>query len=166
MSATPANWNNLTEVAVGDWLVAYLKPSTFYAVGEVIKPRNRTRHVGATLHDDTVARTVQERRHRFLEGVVRYSDAKVLYEDFTESGSWTVPVPAGRDSQPAAWHYPQRIDVREWELVVPKGVQLDGLGAEVAVSAIRKAALRISDGYFRKIVNALAKECFGLRDEP
>jgi hypothetical protein len=97
--------------------------------------------------------------------VVRYSDAKVLYEDFTESGSWTVPMPPGRSNQPPAWHYPQRIDVREWDLVVPRGVQLVGLGAEVPVWEIQKAAFRISDGYFRKIVNALAKEHFGLPDE-
>lgn len=165
LPATATNWRNLTDVAAGDWFVAYLKPSTFYAIGEVTAPRIRARHIGAALQADTVARTVQDRDHRFLNGVVRYSDAQVLYEDFTESDSWTCPVDPERPNQPSAWQYPQRIDVREWELVVPDGVRLAGLAAEVEAPAIRRAAFKIPDDYFRRIVNALVAERLHLANQ-
>ena len=104
LSATSTNWNLLTRVAVGDWLAAYLRSSTFYAVGQVIEPRVWQRHAGAARHTDTVERTVQEHRHRFLDGVVRYGDAPAAYEDFTDP--WTSPNDPAIKHQPVVWQVP------------------------------------------------------------
>lgn len=159
-AATSANWNILMGVDVDDWFAAYLPPSTFYAIGRVVEPRVRTRYSGATLHTDTVARTVRDHGHRFLDGVVRYCDAAALYEDFTESDSWTCPATQATENQPSAWQYPQRIDVREWELVVPQGVPVDGLGAAVELPAIIRAAFEIPEEFFRRILKAVVAERF------
>jgi hypothetical protein len=142
-------------VKAGDWFVAYLKESRFYGIGEVIEPKSRPRHSTAMRHSDTVARTVQERRHLSFDGVVRYTDAAVLYEDFTEARSWTCPVEPRQPNQPRVWQYPQRIDVREWKLVTPAGVHLKGLGDDPGLPAIRRTVFRISEAYFQRIVKAL-----------
>jgi hypothetical protein len=153
LAATTANWNILMGVKVGDWFAAYLPNSTFYAIGEVIEPRVRARHVGAAMHIDTVARTVRERRHRYLDGVVRYCDAAALYEDFTDQ--WTCPNAHATENQPSAWQFPQRIEVREWEHVVPRGVQVDGLSSAAPLPAYRRAAFEIPEAFFETIAAKL-----------
>ena len=87
---------------------------------------------------------------RFLEGVVRYSDALVLYEDFADA--WRCPAAAQTTlNQPSDWEYPQRVDVREWEHVVPDGVQVDGLSIAGLFAAIRRAVFEIPEAFFEAI---------------
>src|SRR5262245_54724176 len=62
-AATTRNWNQAGRVQPGDWIVAYLPESTFYAVGEVIEPRVRPRHTNQPNHQDSISRTVSEHRH-------------------------------------------------------------------------------------------------------
>ena len=107
VAATSANWNILPRVEPGDWLVAYLANSTFYAIGEVIEQRTRPRHSTAIRHSDTVERTVRQHTHRFLNGVVRYTDAAVFYEDFADP--WRCPAGQTTANQPNHWVYPQRM---------------------------------------------------------
>jgi len=165
IAATSANWKILMGVEAGDWFLAYLRKSTFYAVGEVIEPRLGPRHSSAPQHADTVARTIRERRHQFLDGVVRYSDAAVLYEDFADP--WTCPAdqtiekaagqPKTRPKQPTAWQFPQRIDVREWEHVIPDGVQVDGLSSAVRFPAFRRAMFEIPEEFFDRALARLKR---------
>ncbi len=151
--ATSANLNILTGIQVGDWLVAYLPNSTFYAIGEVIEPRDRPQHSGAARHADTVARTVRDHCHLFLGGVVRYIDTPALYEDFTDP--WRCPAGETTENQPAMWEYPQRIDVRQWECVVPSGVQVGGLAEVTQFPAFRRAAFEIPEPFFAAVADAL-----------
>src|SRR5579885_1667211 len=85
IASTSKNWNAAGEVKPGDWLVAYLPSNRFYAVGQVIKPRHRERHRGGARHRDTIARTIREHQHLFLNGVVHYTEASAFYEDFTDN---------------------------------------------------------------------------------
>jgi hypothetical protein len=153
LAATAANWNILMGVKVGDSFAAYLPNSTFYAIGQVIEPRVRARHVGAAIHTDTVARAVRDHRHRSLDGVVRYCDAVALYEDFTDQ--WRCPNAQAAGNQPNAWQYPQRIDVREWEHVVPHGVQVDGLSSAAPLPAYRRAVFEVPEEFFERILKAI-----------
>jgi hypothetical protein len=150
---TSRNWNIMPEVKAGDWLVAYCRDVTFYAVGEVIGPRTRSRHSGATQNSDTVQQTVQRQGHLYLSGLVRYEDAPVFYEDFTDP--WRHPLSPPRPGQPSAWLYPQRIDVRAWENVVTGGVRVPGMSDHVPFPDFRNAAFVIPEKYFQEIVAAL-----------
>jgi hypothetical protein len=84
IGATTSNWKALQQVAIGDWLVAYLPPSTFYAVGEVVERKVRPYNSHSQHHFDTVDRTVREHSHLFLDGVVTYTDAVAFYENFSD----------------------------------------------------------------------------------
>src|SRR5262245_50993801 len=153
IASTSANLNILPGIEVGDWFAAYLPNSTFYALGEVIEPRDRPRHRGAARHTDTVERTVRQHSHRFLDGVVRYTDAPVIYEDFTDR--WRCPAAQTTENQPSEWVYPQRIDVHEWKRVVPNGVQVGGLADAVAFPAYRRAAFEIPEEFFEAVAAEL-----------
>lgn len=85
LHSTTKRLRAVVEVEVGDWLVAYLKPKTFYAVGEVIEPLQRAWQRGHPVQEDSIERTVSEQTHRFLDGVVRYTETHVFYDDFTDS---------------------------------------------------------------------------------
>ncbi len=143
----------MTEIEVGDWFAAYLPNSMFYAVGQGIEPRDRPRHGGAALHTDTIERTVRQHTHLFLAGVVRYTDAPALYEDFTDP--WRCPAAQTGANQPSEWEYSQRIDVREWERVVPAGVHVDGLASVVSFPSYRRAAFNIPEEFFETVATAL-----------
>jgi len=71
---TTLTWQSFLEIEPDDWLVAYLPSNTFCAVGRVIRPRTFLSGTN-TLNADLVQRTLEERKHSFLNGFVRYSDA-------------------------------------------------------------------------------------------
>jgi hypothetical protein len=164
IAPTSLNLRILPGIEVGDWFAAYLprqtsrrqgRPpkGTFFAIGEVIEPRDRPRHRRAARHFDYVARTVREHSHSFLDGVVGYTDAPVLYEDFTDP--WRCPEEQRAENQLSEWLYPQRIDVREWEAVVPSGVQVPGVAAAAPFPAYRQAAFEIPEEFFVTIATVL-----------
>jgi hypothetical protein len=149
IAATSKNWNVLRRVGVGDWFVAYLPDSRFYAVGEVIAPRD----AGQPHQEDTVARTVREHAHRHLTGPVRYSDTPVFYEDFTDAWNLTGANPHSKQTE--VWRYPQRIDVREWEYVVASGVRVEGLSTAAPFPRYRDALFEIPRSFFEGVRAAL-----------
>jgi hypothetical protein len=141
LHSTTKHLRSVAEVEAGDWLVAYLKPKTFYAVAEVIEPRERVWQCGQPVHEDSIERTVTEQTHRFLDGIVRYTpETRVFYDDFTDP--WI--------EQREDWKYPQRIDVREWEYKCA-GVQVDGLAEAVAFPVYRLAVFEIPESFLEII---------------
>lgn len=140
LHSTTKHLRAVIEVEAGDWLVAYLKPKTFYAVGEVIEPRQRAWQRGLPAHEDSIERTVTEQTHHFLDGLVRYAETRVYYDDFADP--WV--------SEREDWKYPQRIDVREWECECD-GVQVDGLAEAVAFPLYRRAVFEIPEPFFQII---------------
>ncbi len=150
LSSTTRNWHEATRVEVSDWLVAFLRPSRFFAIGEVIEPRKRYRHRKQPIYADTIERTTKEHTHRFLDGIVRYSsETRVFYEDFSDD--WFLL--HGKEK----WKYGQRIDVRKWENVRPSGVSVPGLldAARSCSSMTRASVFRISKSFFEKIKKRL-----------
>jgi hypothetical protein len=75
IAATSRNRNVLKRIKRGDWLVAYQKRNQSFGIGTLTEPRPRNRHRGQPHHEDTIRRAVREYTHRFLSGVVRYTDA-------------------------------------------------------------------------------------------
>jgi hypothetical protein len=149
LPSTTKHLRTVADVHTGDWLVAYLKPKTFYAVGEVIEPRTRSRHRDQPIHEDSIGRTVTEQTHRFLDGIVRYTpETTIFYEDFTDP--WVLSGINSYSEQPEDWRYSQRIDVREWEHE-GAGVQVDGLGEAVDFPLYRNAVFEIPETFFNII---------------
>jgi hypothetical protein len=148
LHSTTKHLKAVVEVEAGDWLVAYLKPKTFYAVGEVIEPRQRAWQRGHQVHEDSIERTVTDQTHRFLDGIVRYTETRVYYDDFTDP--WVLSGMNSYSEQREDWKYPQRIDVREWEDKCA-GVQVDGLAEAVAFPLYRLAVFEIPNSFFEII---------------
>ena len=149
LPSTTKHLRAVTDIKAGDWLVAYLKPKTFYAVGEVIEPRVRSRHHGHPVHEDTIERTVNEQTHRFLDGIVRYTpETGVFYEDFTDL--WVLSGTNSYSEQREDWKYSQRIDVREWEHMCA-GVQVDGIAEAIAFPLYRLAVFEMPESFFEII---------------
>jgi hypothetical protein len=90
LGAITRNWKAVKAIRPGNQCVAYLRPRSgrpgrFYAIAEVIAPRKDG------VYEDTVARTLDQRTHVYLEKTVRYTDAKgAFYEDFTDE--WKLPL--------------------------------------------------------------------------
>ena len=152
------NWNAAGGIRAGDWCVAYLKHSRFYAIGKVTSPRKQR------IHQDTFERTQRDHRHIYLDGTVAYGNAEdAFYEDFTDE--WDLPLnnpicascKAHRGQRNEVWQYPQRIDVEKWEHWVQKGVPLKGLDKAVrSISgSYRIAAFKIPRFFFDKIRTTL-----------
>lgn len=160
LASTAANWRSAGRIAPGDWLVAYLPSSRFFAVGQAIVRRQRSGHLNAPVHRDTIKRTTAEHGHVHLEGIVHYTDAGVLYEDFTDT--WNLPIKANPDSGlPEIWTYPQRIDVEKWEHIVDEGVQVQGLAEAAGFPAYRRAAFSIPQPFFETVRAALRRRTRG-----
>ncbi len=110
-----ANWNAAKRIKPGDWCVAYLKGSKFYAIGKAISPRKKM------THQDTVQRTlggtpVTERRHLYYDGVVYYADAAgAFYEDHGDTFAVTWSSSDYEQAPLETYSYPQRIDVDKWQ---------------------------------------------------
>jgi hypothetical protein len=159
IAATPTNWRAIQEVKVGDWLAAYLKPSTFYAVGRVIG-RVGTHDSGNQVQSDTVDRTLREHRHLHLHGVVTYSDSGAFYEDFTDK--WRMPnlsEALGTEvyRQPDSWLYPQRIDVEKWSPIAAEGVRIPGLAGAAPFPKYRRAIFGVRENFFERISSELRR---------
>jgi hypothetical protein len=86
--------------------------------------------------------------HRFLNGIVRYTETRVFYDDFTDP--WVLSGINSYSEQHEDWKYPQRIDVREWEEKCA-GVQVDGLAEAVAFPLYRLAVFVIPKSFFEII---------------
>lgn len=151
--ATTTNWRSLGGIRPGDWLAAYLPSSRFFSVGEVITRRKRERHLQQVLHRDTIARTTCQHGHRYLQGIVDYTDASAFYEDFTDE--WSLDLTNPYSQLPETWAYPQRVDVAEWKHVVEDGVEVRGLAQAAPFPAYRRAAFEIPESFFEKIRVAL-----------
>lgn len=155
---TTAVWKSLTEIAVGDWLLAYLSGNAFFAVGRVSRPRKLSKN---PIHQDCVSRTVTEKRHIYLDGLVRYTDAKALYEDFTDS--WSVSLARRHRGQPRTWLYPQRIDIEQWKYVVQDGITVTGLASAAPLPDYRKPIFEIDANFFREVSKELRAESLKLK---
>lgn len=154
VAATTRNWRTVAEIEAGDWLVAYLKRSMFYAVGEVIEPRQRPWHPSGPPHEDSIERTVTQGRHRFPDGVVRYTgETLVFYEDFMDP--WDRPDINRYGGQPENWKYPQRIDVQDWQHKRISGVNAGGLAQAAPFPLYRQTVFEIPQEFFERIRNCL-----------
>lgn len=147
---TTSAWKSLCEISIGDWILAYLTGNRFFAIGQIRRPRKALKG-GA--HLDTVARTVAEARHMFLDGIVRYRDAEAFYEDFTDS--WSLPIEPPRPGQPPDWRYAQRIDVTRWEHVVADGIIVPGLSAAAPLPEYRKPIFQVHADFFHRVSEEL-----------
>jgi hypothetical protein len=137
-SATTQNWQRMEEIQEGDRLVAYLRGNRFFAVGAVIPSR------WPMNHEDTIEDYVARKEsHRYTTGRVQYTP--VFYEDFSDN--WRHP-------DYSLLRYAQRIDVQDWQQVVPEGVVVKGLG-KLKRPELKMAAIRIKKSYFDRIEKAL-----------
>ncbi len=141
---TTSNWRAAGKPKPGDWLVAYLRGSTFYAVGEVINPPNNPDQ------QDTIARTTEKHKHIHKDGIVKYNDSNAMYEDFTDE--WRTPIDSRYNK---AWEYPQRINVDKWKYVVNDGVKVKGLAQVVKFPTYRFAVFEIPEKFFIEVQTAL-----------
>jgi hypothetical protein len=165
IASTTNNWRLvLPRIRPGDWLVAYLaRPARFFAVGQVIEPRERSRYQGQPRHIDTVERTTAEHRHLHLDGVVRYSDTPAAYEDFTDP--WHHRAINSRSGGEEVWRYPQRVDVEEWLHYVPAGVTVPGLNEVVGVGGgMTRAAFVIPADFYAMILERLRARATGTEE--
>jgi hypothetical protein len=139
------NWERLETIKPNHWFVAYLKPSTFFAVGKVIKPR---RAKTAQDHTNSIATYLEQKRsHRQATGYVYYTS--VFYENFTDK--WTLPADP-------LMRYPQRIDVDQWRCYVPNGITREGLLGKVPPYELQKAVFEITKSDFEAITRELLSE--------
>jgi hypothetical protein len=146
---TTAIWKSLTEIAVGDWILAYLTGNNFFAVGKVRRTKRFANKSNTTIHTDEVARTVKELCHLHFDGIVRYPDAPAFYEDFTDQ--WSLPSVESHEKVPASYPYAQRIDVVQWENVVGGGLRLPGLAAAAKFPEYRKPIFEIDARFFARV---------------
>jgi len=145
-------WKDFSDVRIGDWLVAYLKTNTFFAIGQVRQPRIFS-NADVEISDDTVARTLDKKSHKYLAGIVRYQDAPAYYEDYTDP--WRYHLAEPDDGDPPCFLYPQRIDVDTWLHYCDDGVYLSGLGPIVPINQLREPLFRIPKEFFDDIVVGL-----------
>jgi Domain of unknown function (DUF3883) len=136
-AAIRRNWKQVEQIADGDWLVAYLKPQRFFAIGKVILPRRPK-------SPDDFSETIDEylnrqSSHEHASGHVYYTS--VFYEDFSD--------PWRRPDDPLM-RYPQRIDVDRWQWLVHDGVSVAGL-KDVRLYDLQNAVFRIDEEYFERI---------------
>lgn len=154
--AVTRNWRRLKRIQPGDFLVAYLSKKRnpqlngFFAIGEVIAPRQSAEHMG------TVEEYVKNKRsHEFSRGVVHYSDAPAMYEDFNDS--WRA---GGNPTR----RFAQRIDVKQWTLVRHQGVpwlkELDYGPADM-----QSAIFQITPEDFEAIKTKLREQALNAADE-
>jgi hypothetical protein len=150
-AAIRKNWERLGEIRSGDYLVAYLKPNTFFAIGEVRTPR---RPQTKKDHSDTIGEYLDRRRsHQHKTGFVYYSP--VLYENFSDK--WELPSKdKGPEHKAETVRYPQRIDVKKWENYVQGGMRVNGLLSVVKPYELQKAVFRIPKEVFCRIRDELA----------
>ncbi len=146
---TTETWKSLTDVSAGDWVLAYLSGNAFFAVGEICPPRKLQTN---DFHSDSVARTVSGSRHIYFDKLVKYTDAPVLYEDFTDD--WNNPGDSSID-RPPLYSYAQRIDVIEWQHVVPDGIEMSGLATAAPLPQYRKPIIQIDEGFFHGVAEEL-----------
>lgn len=131
------NWGMARQVSPGDVLVAWLaNPPQFFAIGTVRRPRSQADHT------DTVERTLKQRSHLYHDGIVNYESDTAFYEDF---------------STPLEPHQPwaQRIDVEEWTLVAPKGIEPPEGYGNARLTSPRVALVEINPHYFPLIERKL-----------
>ncbi len=148
---TTTNWNQAVKPKPGDWLVAYLSVSTFYAIGEVARTDiHRERHKDKPVRKDTIARTTSKKKHICNDGIVEYNDSNAMYEDFTDK--WRTPLDSRCNK---VWEYPQRIDVDEWKYVVRNGVKVDGIINKDNFPMCLRAVFNIPEDDFKKVRKAL-----------
>jgi hypothetical protein len=154
---TTATWKSLREVELGDWLIAYLSGNAFFAVGQVVEPKPREWQSGVTEHFDTVGRTVRDGYHLHFDGIVRYRDAPAFYEDFTDD--WNLPTKNRGPDYPDFWPYAQRIDVAEWQHVVPDGVNVSGLATAAPLPLYRRPLFHVDADFFARVRGELQSAC-------
>ena len=135
------------DVQEGDLLVAYLPGNRFFAVGEV------QRIPLAVKHHDSIDRTVREHQHKYLEGVVKYEESEIFYEDFTDT--WVSYLGERVKGQPEFWRYPQRISVGRWKHVVKVGVVVPGVSKIAKFPEYRKAVFEIDESFYDRVVEKL-----------
>jgi len=144
-SRISSNWQQLKNVKIGHFVVAYLKKNRYFAVGEVRTPRHVRSASDVTSKIDTHLEV--QRSHDDKNKFVFYTDAPVLYENFTDKWKY----PGDKLSR-----YAQRIDVEEWQLMVPEGIEMKGL-QKFILKKPYLAVTKIDERYFRRIESQLKK---------
>jgi len=130
-------WTPIRDIKEGDYfLLGY--GNSLHAIGRVCKPRVKTKNINTS----NLARTIQNRSHKFKEGIVLYDDSEVFYENFTDfKGEWG-----------------QRIDVEKWEYYSEKGVSNYGIQDGSAGGLSVYTIFEITKDYFDNKANQLKKK--------
>lgn len=147
------NWQQLKNVSPGDLIVAYLKKNRYFAVGKVRTPRHDKSVSDVTTTIDKYLDA--KRSHDHKNKCVFYTDASVLYEDFTDK--WRHP--GDKLSR-----YAQRIDVEEWQYIAPECIEMKGL-LKYILKNPRLAVTKIDEAFFRRIEKQLKKSSSSEVDE-
>jgi hypothetical protein len=150
----------MCDVSIGDYLIAYLKGSRFFGIGQVVAPRKLTTLPGSEQQIDSIERTTTDKAHRYLSGLVKYRDAPSFYDDFTDTWNFSTEGQVGL--VPPFWPYAQRIDVEEWQYKVQAGVVVPGISEFVEFPRNRQPVFEIRDIVFvERIENALRERASG-----
>lgn len=152
---TTYTWKRLKDIKPGNWVVAYLPSSSYFAVGKVIRPRR------PMTHKDTVKAYVERKAPLFQDGIIYYTDAPVFYEDYTNQLELEVKNRRSCHSDTReTWNYNQRVDVQKWINVIPDGVELNGLlrATTACANTCRHAVFEIERRYFQRIEASLKRQ--------
>lgn len=148
-ASVTANWRRTKDIQAGDWFVAYLPKdksstgNTYFAIGQVRNPRKVAKpRTSISTVEEYIA---NKQSHEIASGIVHYSDAPAFYEDFDDD--W-------RDADFPTMQYAQRVDVEQWQHVVPEGVPwLSKL--KIGPNEIQRAFFKIKKNHFDEIELAL-----------
>jgi hypothetical protein len=151
---TTAALSSMCDVNIGDFLIAYLKGSRFFGIGQVVAPRKLASLPDSEQQIDSIERTIADKAHRYLNGLVKYRDAPAFYDDFTDTSNFPTEGQAGQ--VPPFWPYAQRIDVEEWQYKSQAGVRVPGISEFVEFPRYRWPIFEIRDiSFVERIKNAL-----------
>ena len=157
---TTAALSSMCDVNIGDFLIAYLKGSRFFGIGQVVAPRKLASLPDSEQQIDSIERTIADKAHRYLSGLVKYRDAPAFYDDFTDTWNFSTEGQAGL--VPPLWPYAQRIDVEEWQYKVQAGVEVPGISEFVEFPRYRWPVFEIRDvAFVERIRNALCAGASG-----
>ncbi len=143
---TTSALSSICDVNTGDFLIAYLKGSRFFGIGQVVFPRKLALIPDSEQQIDSIERTTADKAHRYLSGLVKYRDAPASYDDFTDTSKFSTEGQEG--VVPPFWPYAQRIDAEDWQHKVQAGVEVPGISEFVEFPCYRWPVFEIRDVSF------------------
>ncbi|MDD2716801.1 MAG: AAA family ATPase [Candidatus Wallbacteria bacterium] len=137
------HWKAMKEVKPGDFLVIKVAEggTLFYGTATVAEPRKPGDHT------DSISRTVDEKIHKFDNGIVRLVDSQAFYQDFTDNFFKDNP-----DSMA------ERVDVDDLLIVDGKCVSLKGISKEIKKGSVQDSLFEITENFYNKVRDSLMKK--------